>query len=135
MTQTRCKICKKEISVYVGELPGMTTGEQQAALDYADRLLPLATCNPCYDLRNRFKTAEGKIFEACNRILRINNHETREQCRVIISQSLRIYGECLAIYRKKETYGYDDATVNFFVEQPNRVVELIRAYRANATNL
>jgi hypothetical protein len=126
-----CKLCRQ---TSVAE----TEDGDNCPPDWIERLKKLLTCNPCSDLRSRFRTAERQIYDACTKLVRMKlmrvSEEDRQLIRKKVDQALRHctlrYAQAMAVYRKLPKYVWDEDFVFQLMEKPDDATGILRRYRA-----
>jgi hypothetical protein len=127
-----CKICHKPGTVELRP-------EEVWEAAWMDTFKKMLVCNPCYDLRNKFRKAEGRIIGACVTLARLKLMragkdvltEAREACRNTLMTATRRYAEALAVYRKLSEPIWSLELVEKLLEAPHEHEKALREYRAS----
>ena len=119
--KAKCKICKKDLVVQVDD--GYTGP--------LDGLLAMATCNRCYDLRDKREKATENIKNAC---LWLTQHpeaskEKLEQARIKLEKWTRDYAEVMMAYNNSTTLVWSPEFAQNLMQQPDKWYEQLRFYR------
>jgi hypothetical protein len=117
---THCKFCKKPISVAVAD-------------DYAEhgdvfKLLPLACCNPCADIRIEKRRLERKV-QIVARCLELSGPDKtdklRSDCRSKLTKLTQDYAKLIARWNGMQGMSWDEEVVNMIVEKPDSWATLL----------
>lgn len=124
-----CKLCRR---------PGTVTLQTNELCDTAwmDTFHKLLVCNPCYDLRDKFRNAESSIVRACTSLVVLDEMSEGEDRSKIIRKlreslvlSTRKYAEVMAEYRNLPTIVWDDDFVRQLMEDPSHAYSILKKYR------
>ena len=100
------------------------------------RVGKLLVCNPCADLREKFKRAQDQIFKICAKLdrlalLRVDADESariRHLSRQALIFSTRKYAEAMAVYRRLSEVMWHEDFVDHLMERPQSAWAILRAY-------
>lgn len=109
---TTCKFCKKPITIYVST--------SYDALADPNKLIPLAACNTCADLRTERRSIEHKIKTICT--LRSRDKKLAQAKegphRAALEKLLKQYAHLIARWYGMSGMCWDDAAVDDIMYQP-----------------
>lgn len=116
---TTCKFCKNPITV--------TIDDDYAELGDPLKLLGLAACNTCADLRVERRGLERKIAFACNQVLRAGKMDDDERAEHAkgLSELLQEYAKMIARWHGKEGSCWDEAIVDAILSNPIKWGEVL----------
>ncbi len=118
---TKCKICKKDLVVQVDN-------------DYfgtLDTLLAMATCNPCYDLRQKHRKATENIESACLWLTQHPNapKEKLDVARKQLEKWTKQYAEAVMAFNHSNTLIWSEEFAQNLMNNPDKWYEQLRFYR------
>ena len=110
---TTCKFCKIPITVHVDN--------DYAKLGDPYKLLPLACCNRCADLRVSRRVLEKKIGNICTQLMfagRKVESAARDRARTGLTHWTKEYAKLIAKWHKMDGLCWDEAVVDQLMEKP-----------------
>lgn len=125
--QCKCRLCLKPLTVEVDDSYG----------EHGDpfKLLPMATCNRCFDLRETRIRIESQVARA-SRML-IMQPKMDASIRNKIRDSLRIatqaYARYVADLNNSKVMAWNEDFVDLIMEKPDRSLTALTLYRNNRT--
>ena len=116
---THCKFCQKPIT--------LTIDDSYAELGDPLKLIGLAACNDCADVRVERRKLEAKIWLACEVVIRAGKMEGEERARHSekLTKLTQDYAKMIARWHKKEGMVWDEALVDTIMEHPNQWGEFL----------
>lgn len=126
-----CRLCAQ-----VGHV--MIKDDESCEQHWIDVLTKILVCNPCADLRDKFKRSETHIEKACVKLVRMSmmkikdadRRDFEKACRAILVGATRTYAECMAEYRNLESIVWHEDFVEQLMEDPSRAYGILKRYRA-----
>lgn len=126
----KCKLCGKPGTVHL--MDGEVCDEK-----WMEIFRKMLVCNPCSDLRNKFRGAEDRIMRACSKLsrLRIQNASEADaqvivqKCRRAIELAVVPYAEAMAAYRSLPEVIWSQDLVNDLVNRTGHAASILKAYR------
>lgn len=110
---TQCKFCKKPITLEIDD--------SYSEISSPVKLLPLAACNRCADLRVERRAIESKVKFIC--LMRHNNPKAaesrKEHHRQALEKLLKGYANLIARWHYLEGMSWDDECLNVIMEKPS----------------
>lgn len=111
---TTCKFCKKPLVISVDD-------------DYAQvgdpfKLLPLAACNRCADMKEKKRTLEDAIAKVCFHIRALGQKISADQTaksKATLEILTRAYSRMVAKYLNATYPAWDMSCVNLLVDKPD----------------
>jgi len=121
---TKCKICKKDLVVQVDN-------------DYfgpLDTLLAMATCNRCYDLREKHLKATANIESGCNFLVQHPEASQKEleKTKKHLEKWTKQYAEAISAFNNSSRVIWHEDFVRNLMETPDKWYEALRFYRTTA---
>lgn len=118
---TKCKICKKSLVVQVDD-------------DYhepLDGFLAMATCNRCYDLREKHLKATANIESGCNFLLHHPEatEKERSSARKHLERWTKEYAEAIAAFNHSTKIIWSEEFAKNLMERPDKWHEQLKFYR------
>lgn len=109
---TTCKFCRKPITISISD-----------SYDYlADphKLIPLAACNQCADLRVERRSIESKVKFICKMRQLDNNRAIKgaDRDRVALEKLLKQYANMIARWHFMQGMTWDDAALDLIMDKP-----------------
>lgn len=125
--EAHCKICKTTISA---------KADFDCPQIWIDKLLPMITCNRCYDLQERRIKAEVQIFRS-TKLLRLlkKGSDPREKVLTALRMALTDYARWLADMHRQGEFHYSEETFDMIVEQPERCGLILKKYRETVRDI
>ncbi|MGC1452938.1 MAG: hypothetical protein WA830_23150 [Candidatus Sulfotelmatobacter sp.] len=111
---THCKFCHKPITVSIDD--------DYAALGDPLKLLPLAACNRCADLRVLRRTLEKKVAILCGRLIFSSGKldaSALSKAKTGLAHWTREYARMIARWHSLEGLCWDEAIVEQLMEKPD----------------
>lgn len=111
-----CKFCHRPITVEIDD------DFQRLRASAATKLLALACCNRCGDLRVRRWGLSGRIQRSANAILAMGNAkgEVLDRARKGLTVHCQRYAELIAEWHGKEGSCWDESIVDMIMKEPQR---------------
>lgn len=112
---THCQFCKMPITV--------EADDSYAALGDPFKLLPLAACNQCADLRVSRRRIEAKVRFLSRVIQMAGNNATDtllKSSRETLTKLTQDYAKMIARWNKLEGMAWDEECVNQIMDHPER---------------
>lgn len=137
---TKCKICKGELLIWI---------DVDCTPQWEAKLMPMATCDRCYDLMERRRVAHAVIGQACWTLhqLSLENEafmsvkrkaavkQIREECERSLYTGLTKYLEATAEQVGRKWTLPVDEYVGLFLDRPHKWQDMLRAAKHNAMRL
>lgn len=131
-----CKLCGKDLAA---ELRPDQVCEEQ----WIETFRKMLVCNPSYDRREKFRTAERQIVEACTQLDRIAKMKMDDSMRfnlvkkyrVGLTSATRRYAESMADFRNLAEVMWHEDFVDQLVEVPERCGVILKRYREGLAGL
>lgn len=116
---TTCKFCHIPITLEIDD--------EYAALGDPYKLLRLACCNRCSDVRERKRILEDKIRKSAMALTSIRkpSQEVLETNRKNLNRLYRQYAENIARWHNCDGMAWDDAVTDFVMEHPGKWAEAL----------
>lgn len=128
-----CKICGVALKVQF---------DASAEAHWEAKLMPMASCDRCYDELDAFKRAEEMMVKLCGAVRNrkliskkgVLDEEDDGMFRDAIEKTMRAYAySVMALYRANVLF-YSPDYVNLFMENPDKSYPMLVAYRKEAAN-
>lgn len=118
---TKCKICKKDLVVQIDN-------------DYfgpLDNLLAMATCNRCYDLREKHLKATANIESGCNFLVQHPEASEKEleKARKHLEKWTKEYADAIRQFNHSDKLVWSEDFAQNLMQQPDKWYEQLRFYR------
>lgn len=128
LVKTTCKVCAKPIEVKFDAL-----SEPQWKI----QLLPLATCNHCFDMVAAFQAAESVIKGICGKmsnklLLGEIDEKQRSHYREALNVATKKYAVAVMRFHGKETRFWTEDIPEFLLNNPQKWWPIMEAYRKEA---
>ena len=110
-----CKFCQKPITVEIDDT--------YAELGDQLKLLPLACCNNCADIRNLRSKLERKIQAVCTLVHMAGNHATTElinKSRNTLIGLTKDYARMISQWHHMDGMAWDEECVNLLIDKPDK---------------
>lgn len=124
-----CKFCKKPITVEIDNA--------YAELGDPYKLLSLACCNHCADLRVERRRLTEKIARICRKVELCRSEDSRAEFRVVLEKLTQRYANLIARFHDKERMAWDEAVVDTLMDNPKEwgsvVSQMWKHYRETKT--
>lgn len=119
--QTKCKICKKDLVVQIDD-------------DYFGNLEPLlamATCNHCYDLRDKHLRATKNIQNLCTWLVQHPkaNHDARKEVQNEMEHWTKEYAQAIQQFNHASKVVWSTDFAQILMDKPENWYEALRVYR------
>lgn len=117
---TNCKFCKKPIT--------LTIDDNYDAIGDPLKLLPLASCNHCADLRVARRSLEKKLSVICNEMIfssKKADAASKERSRTALTHWTKEYSKLIARWNNSEGMLWDEEVVNQMLEHPETCNEVL----------
>ena len=110
--QTQCKFCHKPIGVEVDD--------DYAGLGDPFKLLPLASCNRCSDLRVERRNLELRLERCCSLVSMtgLDEAKRRETLKGVLGTLSRKYAEMISRWHNHEGSLWDESIVSQLMDNP-----------------
>ncbi|HET7624389.1 MAG TPA: hypothetical protein VFM25_03920 [Verrucomicrobiae bacterium] len=128
----KCKICKRPLVVRTDE---------ECPLEWAQRLLPMATCNRCFDLRARRIAITEKLHNVCMELCTVRyfekngatprTNQLRQKLKIALEKLCPAYMEVIAEYRGRKWDEPCDEFVALLMEKPDKLDACLRYVHKN----
>lgn len=120
-TAAQCRICKNAIVVKVAD-------------DYpwpTEDLLKLATCNRCYDMRERRESATRRVKSNCEWVIQHPKatHEQLNRAKTNLETATKDYAIVIAEYYGSKTLVWSEMFAENLMENPIKWYEQLNFYR------
>jgi len=121
---TKCKICKKDLVVQVDN-------------DYfgpLDTLLAMATCNRCYDLREKHLKATANIESNCTWLVQHPKAGSEKLMKVQknLERWTKQYAEAISAFNNSNKVIWSEDFAKTLMKKPDKWYEALRFYRTTA---
>jgi hypothetical protein len=131
-----CKICRKPGKVELAP-------DQVCDSRWLEIFKKMLVCNPCHDLREKFRTAEEQIMRTCSMLNRMAlTHPQKEEreaiiskCRIALISSTRRYADAMKVYRRLGETVWSLDLVEQLIEKPGHAFAVLKAYRDDLKNI
>lgn len=119
MHGTTCKFCNQPITVEIDD--------GYAAMGDPFKLLKLAACNRCADLREEKRMLEAKFKRACSLLsaVPVGDPKRRETMRNVLEVLTKKYAEMIARWNGMDGSLWEEAILNTLMERPDRWASII----------
>lgn len=117
---THCKFCKKPITIQIDD--------SYDALGDPLKILPLAACNACADLRVLRRNLEKTIATICNRLIFSSGKADAavlQKSRTALTHWTKEYAKMVAQFHGTDGSCWDEAIVETILESPNQWGEVL----------
>lgn len=110
---TNCKFCKAPITLEIDD--------SYDPVSDPNKLIPLAACNPCADIRVRRRILETKIGKACRalQLLSPGDKEDREELSKILEKLTQGYAKMICKWHGYEGMVWEECCVAEIVSKPD----------------
>ena len=118
---TTCKYCRKPITVEIDDA--------YADLGDPHKLIPMAACNRCADIRVERRVLEAKVKFACMMLHfgRKKFSETKvHDTRVVLERLLKQYANMIARWHFLEGMSWDDEALNLIMDKPDAWASVLK---------
>lgn len=117
---TNCKFCKKPITIEIDE--------SYAELGDPYKLIQMASCNSCADIRAERRSLEAKIKYTCG--MRVaSKKKTSEtetsKARTLLEKLLKQYANMIARFHFMQGMSWDDECLEAIMEHPENWSEIL----------
>lgn len=117
---TSCQFCKLPITLEIED--------GYAGLGDPHKLIPMASCNHCADLRVCRRTLEGKLRTVC-RVIQMSGQNATDTLKSNTKKSLtrltQDYAKMIARWHRLEGMAWDEECVNQLMEHPEQWGEIV----------
>ena len=119
---TKCKACKRELVV---------SSDDECPVEWVAKILPMACCNRCYDLKTEKDKAVSIIAGACVTLFQASkkSDELMTRTRDTLTIGTKLYSRFLAQLYNSKVQVWDVEFVNILIEQPGRWQKIVSDYR------
>lgn len=120
---THCKFCKSPLTVEIDA--------EYSALGDPLKILGLAACNRCADLRVERRTLESRISFLCEMISQLSgkpDQDTRAKWREALTALTKRYARMVAAWLKATAPAWDEESVNLLMEQPSDCNKILSTF-------
>lgn len=117
---TTCKFCKKPLVISVDD--------NYAQVGDPFKILPMATCNRCEDMREKKRTLEEAIAKVCFQLKAFSDKITADQIaksKASLEGLTRAYSRMVAKYLNATYPAWDIECVNLLVSQPTHWPKIV----------
>ena len=115
--EATCKICGKPLTLEIDD-------SYDSVAD-PFKLLPLATCNRCFDLRERQKRIADRLSNFIGLLLEKPSVKSRNAIRPKLVSATRDYCDVLLTKYGKSANIWDEAMVDALMDQPEKFKDVI----------
>lgn len=117
---TNCKFCKKPIT--------LTIDDSYNTLADPLKILPLACCNACADVRVLKRNLEKRIAHICNQLIfstRKADAASTDKARTALTHWTKEYAKMIVQLHGKDGCCWDEAVVETILASPNQWGEVL----------
>lgn len=109
---TTCKFCKKPITIEIDD--------SYDVLGDPQKLIPLAACNHCADVRVKRRNLESALQRQCSAIQLLNSAGVKvpEKARKNLTYLAQQYAKMIADWNHTKDTAWDDAIVDALLQKP-----------------
>lgn len=107
-----CKFCHRPITVQIDD--------SYSELGDPFKILSLACCNRCSDLRVERRRLSEKISRICRKVSIHKSSEAQEEYREILVKLTQRYANLIAKFHDKDGMCWDDAIVESLMDNPEQ---------------
>lgn len=125
---TNCQFCKRPITLEIDD--------SYAELGDIHKLIPMAACNRCADLRVERRTLEAKIKHVCMMRAfskRKPSDEENEKATKVLTKLTQDYANMVARWHERQGMAWDEECVALLLEKPQQWFDILgnlwRMYR------
>jgi hypothetical protein len=118
---THCKFCHKPITIEISD-------EYEVNNDPL-KILPLASCNRCADIRVERRRLEDKVRVTAMTLAMAGKHRTAEvaaKTRTVIEKLLKDYANLICRWHYLSGMTWDDAAVDTVMEHPDKWPDVLK---------
>lgn len=118
---TTCKFCKKPITVEIDD--------DYSKLHDPLKLLPIAACNRCADLRVERRKLESKVKITAMMLALAGKHRTNElesKCRSVLDALLKQYANMIARWNYMQGMSWDEECIAVIMEHPDQWATVLK---------
>lgn len=116
---THCKFCKKPITIDVDD--------DYESIGDPHKLIPMAACNSCSDIRVERRVLESKIKKACMERVSTKrpSDEYLNKFRNLMEKLMKDYARMIARFHFMSGMAWDDECLELIVEHPAQWTEVL----------
>jgi hypothetical protein len=116
---TNCKFCKRPITVEIDD--------SYAGLGDPYKILPLAACNRCADLRVERRRLEERVQRVCNNLIFSagSSSALKTSTRTILTKLTKSYASLIARWHEMDGMSWDEEVVNQIMDHPENWGEVL----------
>lgn len=128
-----CKVCQRPMQLevwddVVAECEKNTVTKRDF-LGWLNRLVPMATCNRCFDMIAGKKAVMDRIYEAAGKLISgVDSKEERAGIRLTLERETKRFSQIMAHYFQLENAFWDVEFVDQICEQPMKVKTILSSY-------
>lgn len=121
---TKCKACKRDV---------VASADSACPEAWVKQLLPMVTCNYCFDLKLQKDKAVALIQAGCVQLFQASSRTTElvTKVRETLTAGTKLYGRFLAEFYKAKTSVWSVEFVDMLIENPGRWQLILSHYRTN----
>lgn len=118
---TKCKICKKDLVVQV----------DNEYFGQIDRLLEMATCNRCFDLREKHLKSTANIEAGCNFLVQHPEASEKEleKAKKHLEYWTKQYADAIRQFNHSDKVVWSADFAQVLMDKPDQWYEALRIYR------
>jgi hypothetical protein len=118
---TTCKFCRKPLVLEIDD----------AYLELGDplKIIPLAACDPCADVRNKISSIEMNIGKLCIALCRNPSDDQIGRARKGLDTLCNQYAMAIAEVNHAEQYLADPEFAKWLAEKPGQWTQILSKYR------
>ena len=111
---TTCRFCKRPITPEIDD--------NYSGLGDPYKILPMACCNFCSDIRVERRVVEEKIQRACRALssLSVSDTKGRDNMRALLEKLTKKYARMIARWYGNEGSLWDEGVLEVLMKQPNQ---------------
>jgi hypothetical protein len=125
--ECKCKLCHKPLTIEIDDA--------YAELGDPFKMLPTATCNRCFDLRERRIRIEGQVARASRMLIMQPKMDAavRNKIRDGLRVATQAYARYVADLNFSGQIAWNEEFVDIIMEQPQKSLTALSIYRNNRT--
>jgi hypothetical protein len=124
----KCKLCGRA---------GQAEADSDCDPAWIETFRKILVCNPCYDLRGKFRKAEARIIATCITLSRLGLmkvtkeivDEAIQEARTVLIPATRRYTEAMAVYRKLPSPIWSNDLPEKLLAKPSQYERILKDYR------
>jgi hypothetical protein len=117
--KARCKFCGKDLTLHIAE-------------DYDEvgdslKIMKLAACNRCADLKTRIRRLEGDLSKECGMLLTKPHFTIKDRIKSRLAALSRAYLNTISNWLNREPAQWEETILEDMLENPNKLDLTVKA--------